>query len=317
MKILNLARVKEILREIDIVPAIEEGFIKYSAGLAVIPPVGELLFADPPGDVHIKYGYLLNDDYYVIKVASGFYNNPGLGLSSGNGLNLLFSQKTGELICILLDEGFLTNIRTAAAGAVVAKYLAPEKVSRIGVLGAGIQGKLQVEYLKPFINCRDILVFGTGQVELDCYRDEMEGRGYRVKTTIDAGEVAEECNFIVTATPSKGALLKAIQIKPGTHITAVGSDTPEKQELDELILAKADMVVADSISQCMSRGEIHHAVSKGVITREKIVELGDIIAGRRAGRVSDEQITVADLTGVAVQDLQISKVVYEASGDTK
>lgn len=317
MKILNLARVKEILREIDIVPAIEEGFKKYSAGLAVIPPVGELLFADPPGDVHIKYGYLLNDDYYVIKVASGFYNNPGLGLSSGNGLNLLFSQKTGELICILLDEGFLTNIRTAAAGAVVAKYLAPEKVSRIGVLGAGIQGKLQVEYLKPFINCRDILVFGTGQVELDCYRDEMEGRGYRVKTTTDAGEVAEECNFIVTATPSKGALLKAIQIKPGTHITAVGSDTPEKQELDELILAKADMVVADSISQCMSRGEIHHAVSKGVITREKIVELGDIIAGRRAGRVSDEQITVADLTGVAVQDLQISKVVYEASGDTK
>lgn len=194
MKILNLARVKEILREIDIVPAIEEGFIKYSAGLAVIPPVGELLFADPPGDVHIKYGYLLNDDYYVIKVASGFYNNPGLGLSSGNGLNLLFSQKTGELICILLDEGFLTNIRTAAAGAVVAKYLAPEKVSRIGVLGAGIQGKLQVEYLKPFINCRDIIVFGTGQVELDCYRDEMEGRGYRVKTTTDAGEVAEECN---------------------------------------------------------------------------------------------------------------------------
>lgn len=312
VKIINLTQIKEALKNIDAVLAIEEGFIAYSQGRAVIPPVAELLFQDPPGDVHIKYGYIKGEEYFVIKIASGFYLNPKFNLPVGNGLMLLFKQKTGELVSILLDEGYLTNVRTAAAGAVVAKYLAPKKVTCIGIIGAGTQGRMQLEYLKPLVDCREVVVWGVNQTELDLYKKDMEPLGFQVKTTLEAKKIADQCNLIVTVTPSKSPLLSADQIKPGTHITAVGSDTPEKNELDPLILKKADIVVADSLSQCRRRGEIYQALKAKAITREKILELGKVIINKDWQRSSDEQITVADLTGVAVQDMQIARTVFEA-----
>jgi len=311
-QIVDLDQIKNALRSIDLLPAIEEGFAAYSLGQAVIPPVAEMLFDKPQGDVHIKYGYLKGDAYYVIKIASGFYENTKLGLSSSNGLMLLFNQKTGQLQCVLLDEGYLTNVRTAAAGAIAAKYLAPQKVNRIGIIGAGIQGKLQLNYLKSVVNCREAMVWGVHQDELDAYQHEMKSSGFNIKTTLDTGEIAASCNLIVMVTPSKTPLLQAKQIRKGTHITAVGSDTPEKQELDAKILQKADVVVADSIPQCLVRGEIFHAIHQDVLTKEKLVELGHVVTGKTVGRTSEDQITIADLTGVAVQDIQISKVVYEA-----
>jgi len=313
MKIMNLEEIQSILGTLDVLPAIEAGFAAYSKGDAVIPPVAEMLFEQPPGDVHIKYGYLRDDDFYVIKIASGFYDNPQLGLSSSNGLMLLFSQKTGQLQCVLLDEGHLTDIRTAAAGAVAAKYLAPSDVKCIGILGAGIQGRLQLQYLKSVTPCQKVMVWGMNQSELDRYQSDMTALGYTVETTLHAAEVAAACNLIVTVTPSQSPLLKADDIRPGTHITAVGSDTPEKQELDAAILGLADVAVGDSLVQCRQRGEIFKALGANVIAPEKPVELGSIIAGHRAGRVSETQITVADLTGVAVQDIQISKQVYLGS----
>jgi ornithine cyclodeaminase len=132
--------------------------------------------------------------------------------------------------------------------------------------------------------------------------------------TQDARDVASTCDLIVTTTPATAPLLRADDIRPGTHITAVGSDTAVKQELDPAILAKADVVVADSIKQCRERGEIHHAIASGHVRQDRLAELGDVIAGKVAGRTSDGQITVADLTGVAVQDIQISKAVYETLG---
>jgi len=310
MKILDLKQIKKVLSSIDVIPAIEAGFVAYSRGKAVIPPVAEMLFDNPPGDVHIKYGYLLDDDYYVIKIASGFYDNPKLGLSSSNGMMLLFSKKTGEIKSILLDEGYLTNIRTAAAGAIAAKYLAPKYIECVGMVGAGIQGKLQLKYLKSVTNCRDIIVWGTNDKELKIYKKEMELIGYRIKTTKNIDEIERKCNLIITVTPSKKPLLRARNIGKGVHITAVGSDTPEKQELDSTILDKADIVVADSLKQCMERGEIFHAVKNNLISLDKPVELGNIIFGKNPGRTNEDQITVADLTGVAVQDIQICKAVY-------
>ena len=162
-EIFNREQIERALQRIDVTSAIEEGFIAYSEGKVVVPPVGELVFEDPPGDVHIKYGYIKNDDYFVIKVASGFYGNIQLGLPPADGLMLVFSQKTAQLECILLDECHLTNVRTAAAGAVVAKYLAPKKVERIGVFGAGVQGKMQVEALLPIVDCREVVVWGHGR----------------------------------------------------------------------------------------------------------------------------------------------------------
>jgi ornithine cyclodeaminase len=312
VKIFNLDQIQSVLKDIDPLQAVEEGFIAYSQGKTVVPPVGELIFKDPPGDVHIKYGYIIDDDYYVIKIASGFYQNPKFNLPAGNGMMLIFNQKTGEPVCILLDEGYLTDVRTAAAGAVAAKYLAPANVRRIGILGPGIQGRMQLEYLKLVIDCQEVIVWGRNQQRLEKYKKDMEPLGFNIKTTADVNDVSANCNLIVTATPSTSPLLTADQIRKGIHITAMGSDTPEKNELDPKILQKADIVVADSISQCLVRGEIHHALRAGIIKKEKIVELGDIIVKKEQQRFSDEQITVTDLTGVAVQDIQISKAVYEA-----
>jgi ornithine cyclodeaminase len=311
-EIFHLEQIKEALRQVDVIDAIEQGFVAYSEGKVVVPPVGELVFFDPPGDVHIKYGYIKNDDYFVIKVASGFYDNVKLDLPPADGLMLVFSQKTAQLECILLDECHLTNVRTAAAGAVVAKYLAPQKVERIGVFGAGVQGKMQVEALLPIVDCREVIVWGTDQRELDAYREAMSGSGLEIRTTLKGDEIAATCNLIVTATPSHTPLLRAEQIREGTHITAMGSDTREKNELDPAILGKADLVVADSIEQCRLRGEIFHALEAGVLEDGDISELGSVIADPALQRTRDSQITVADLTGVAVQDIQISKAVYGA-----
>lgn len=311
-KIIKLEQIKEILKSIDPIQKIEEGFVAYSQGKVVVPPIGEMIFENPPGDCHIKYGYIKGDDYYIIKIAAGFYDNPKIGLPGYSGLMLLFSQKTGELICILLDEGHLTNVRTAAAGAVVAKYMAPKKIHRIGIVGPGVQGRMQLQYLKTIIDCKDVIVCGITQQEIDAYKKDMSPLGYNIKTTLNTEDVTSTCNLIVTCTPSKTPLIYADQIQKGTHITAMGSDTPEKQELDSAILKKADRVIVDSIDQSKSRGECFRAMKNGMIKKEDLIELGVMISNKTLQRASDEEITVADLTGVAVQDIQISKAVYEA-----
>ncbi len=311
-EIFNLGQIKEILKHVNPIEVVEEGFVAYSQGRTVVPPVGELLLENPPGEVHIKYGYIIGDDYFVIKIASGFYENEKYNLPTSSGLMLVFKQKTGELAAILLDEGYLTDVRTAAAGAIAARYLAPKNVTRIGIFGTGRQGRMQLEYLKSIVNCRDVIVWGRNQEKLTIYKKDMELFGYNIETTMNANDVASSCNLIVTATPSKTPLLLADQINKGVHITAVGSDTPEKNELDPRILQQADIVVADSISQCLSRGEIYKSIKAGLLRKEKLVELGNVILNKDLQRTSDDQITVADLTGVAVQDIQISKAVYEA-----
>jgi ornithine cyclodeaminase len=309
MNIVSLAQIQSVLPQIDLIPAIEDGFRRYSAGQAVVPPVGELLL--DKGEVHIKYGYTQGEAYYVIKIASGFYQNPQLGLPSSSGLMLLFSQETGQPQAILLDEGFLTDIRTAVAGAIAAKYLAPRHVQRIGIVGTGIQARQQLRYLKEVTPCREVLVWGRGEEQLQAYREEMEAEGFQVETTLDTAVLQDSCNLIVTTTPSREPLLHAKYLQPGTHITAVGSDTPQKQELEPQILARADLVVADSIPQCLERGEIHQALKEGLLAGEDLVELGQIISGEAHGRSDEAQITVADLTGVAVQDMSIATAVVQ------
>lgn len=311
MKIITLEQINKILPTLDLVPAIEAGFAAYSAGQAEVPPVGELLL--DKGDVHIKYGYLKDDEFYVIKIASGFYDNPALGLPSSNGLMLLFSQQTGELISILLDEGFLTDTRTAIAGAIAAKYLAPKQVERIGIVGTGTQARLQLIYLKRVVACRDVLVWGRGKKQLAQYHTEMEKYDFQIEMTTDITNILHTCNLIVTTTPATSPLLHLSDLQSGVHITAVGSDTPDKQELEAAILGQADLVVADSISQCLVRGEIHQAIKTGYLTENKLIELGNIIKGKANRRTSDNQITIADLTGVAVQDIKIAETVYENS----
>jgi ornithine cyclodeaminase len=312
VKIITREQIEGVLPAINLLPAIEEGFVAYSRGQAVVPPVGELLL--DKGEVHIKYGYIKGEDYYVVKIASGFYGNPALGLPSGNGAMLLYRQETGELEGVLFDEGYLTDVRTAVAGAIAAKYLSPRNVECIGIVGTGTQARLQLQHLAAVTDCKDVLLWGRGEAQLGRYHEEISKKGYDIKTTVDANDVLAQCNLVVTTTPAKEPLLNASALRPGTHITAVGSDTPHKQELDSAILERADLVVADSIEQCLVRGEIHQAIEAGVVDRSGVVELGDVIGGRAAGRTSKEQITVADLTGVAVQDIKIAEAVLRAVG---
>tara|TARA_B100000795_G_scaffold269317_1_gene258355 strand:+ start:2607 stop:3557 length:951 start_codon:yes stop_codon:yes gene_type:complete len=308
--IINLKEIKAIIKNVDVIAAIEEGFIEYSNGNTVVPPVGELLFEKPKGDAHIKYGYIKNDDYYVIKIASGFYENVKLGIPSSQGLMLLFDQKTGVPKAVLLDEGYLTDIRTAAAGALAAKYFAPKNIKAIGIVGTGVQAKLQLQYLQEHTPCSTVWVWGRNHKNIETFVKYFEA-DFNVHIAKTTSELAKQCNLIVTTTPSELALLKADDIQKGTHITAVGSDTEQKQELESKILKKADIVIADSIPQSKNRGEIYRAVTDGEISGKKIIELGTAIQNQKLQRIKEDQITIVDLTGVAVQDIMITKAVYK------
>ena len=314
MKIIKKDVISKIVESLDLLPIIKVGFVAYSQGRSVVPPVGELSFKEPPGDVHIKYGYIVGEKYYVIKIASGFYENEKLGLPSGSGLMLLFDQETGENVALLADDAYLTDVRTAIAGAICAELFANE-IHCIGVIGTGLQARMQVQYLKEITDCRQVVVWGRNIEKSKVYCSDMMKLGFDVKVSDTPKYIAESCNLIITSTASIEPILFADDIQPGTHITAMGSDTPVKQELDSNILEIADLVVADSISQCIERGEIYHALRLGKIMEGKVIELGNVLHGSITGRTSSEQITVADLTGVAVQDIQIATSVYETYMD--
>ncbi|WP_299885736.1 hypothetical protein [uncultured Lacinutrix sp.] len=307
--IIHKKEIEQLIQDIDVVEAMEKGFVAYSNGNTIVPPVGELLFKEPKGETHIKYGYIKNDEYYVIKVASGFYDNPKLGIASSQGLMLLFSQKTGQPIAFLLDEGHLTDIRTAAAGALAAKYFAPKKIKAIGIIGTGIQAKLQLQYLQQHTPCKTVWVWGRNVKNIEKFKSNLD-HDFNIQIAKNPAEVAAHSNLIVTTTPSETPLLSSKDILPGTHITAVGSDTSKKQELTSNLVAKAHILIVDSISQSKSRGEIYRAVKNGKLLPEKVLELGNAIQDISIQRTSEQQISIVDLTGVAVQDIMIAKAIY-------
>ena len=309
MEIIPKKYITDILSEIDLVSEIEQGFIAYSEGKSIVPPIGELVFDQPPGDVHIKYGYIFGDSFYVIKIASGFWENEKYGIPNGQGMMLIFNRKTGQPEALLLDDAILTDIRTAIAGQIcVAKF--SNEIKRIGVLGTGVQARLQVEYLKDITESREVMVWGRDDKKMHLYKKDMLERGFDITLGKSPKEVASECNLIITTTASKEYLLSENDILDGTHINAVGSDTVGKRELGPGIIKKADLVIADSIVQCKERGEIACAIEDGDTTTDNIFELGDVLSGKVQGRELDSQITVCDLTGVSVQDIKIATAVF-------
>lgn len=311
-QVYTLEQIKAVIKDLPLTQMISDGFQAYSKGDVVVPPVGELNFADPPGDTHIKYGYIKDKETYVIKIASGFYKNPELGLPSSTGMMLVFYQKTGMLKAILLDEGYLTDVRTAVAGSICTHRLITGPVQTIGIIGTGIQARFQLEYLKSVTPCRTVLVWGRSQSKVEAYQKDMQTLGFNIIPQQTPAEVAAGASLIVTTTPSVQPLLMADDIQPGTCVVAMGSDTETKQELDADILAKADVVVADSISQCRVRGEISKALATGALQEDDIVELGQLLSNPERLSIQETDICVADLTGVAVQDIQIATAVCEA-----
>ncbi|MSR03831.1 MAG: ornithine cyclodeaminase family protein [Gemmatimonadetes bacterium] len=323
--VFGLEAIKRLITTPPLIQAIEDGFVLYSDGKVVVPPVGFLHFDQPPGDVHIKYGYVRGDDIYVLKMASGFYDNAKLGVPVTDGVILVFSQQTGHLKMLLHDECWLTDMRTAAAGAVAARYLAPKNVRHIGIVGTGVQARMQLTLLRTVVDCRSCFVWGRDTAKVQAMIEDLNADasiqdwGLKIKAASDIGELASECRLIVTTTSAREALIRADQVQAGTHITAMGSDDHGKQELEAALLGKADRVVADSIAQCVDHGECFHAVKHGSIRADSILELGNVIKNPALGRTNDEQITVADLTGIAIQDIQIAKMVTSAysKGDSR
>lgn len=313
MKILSRKQIEQVVSIPAILEAVEQGFVAYSEGKTVIPPVAALHFDNPPGDCHIKYGYAKDGKYYVVKIASGFHDNPNLGLPAGNGLMLLFDKQTGALLSILLDEGYLTDLRTAAAGCIAAKYLAPKNISCIGIVGTGGQAYYQLKLLSFVTKCRRVMIWGRDESKAKKLKDHPDLQEWEMEVAKDLAQLTADCNLIVTTTSSAIPLLFAHQIRPGTHITAVGADDVGKQELDPEIFAKADKVIVDSQSQCIELGDVSYAVKKGLIKKECLLELGEVIMNSSSGRTSESEITLADLTGVAIQDLQIATVIFEKS----
>lgn len=313
MKILSKEQIVKLLSIPDMLEAIEQGFIAYSQGETVIPPVASLHFEHPPGDCHIKYGYAKKGKYYVVKIASGFYDNPKQGLPSGNGLMLLFDKETGTPLCLLQDEGYLTDMRTAAAGCIAAKYLAPKNVSCVGIIGTGAQAFYQLKLLSFATKCRKALIWGRDRSKAKKLTSHPDLHEWSCDIATSIDQLTAECNLIVTTTPSSRPLLWAHQIRPGTHITAMGADDVGKQELDPKIFANASKIIVDSRHQCALFSDVSHALKAGLIREGQLIELGNAILDNTLRRVSESEITVADLTGVAIQDLQIAAAVFEAA----
>ena len=313
-QVFKLDEILKALKDIDVVDVIAQGFKALSEEKVVIPPIGEMLFPDVDGELHIKYGAIKGDEDFVVKMATGFFQNPSIGLSPFSGCMMVFSQKTGHISSVLLEEGELTNHRTAAAGAVAAKCLAPKNVNMIGIVGTGVQSRLQALYLQKMTDCRNLVIWGRNKDKAELAAVDIQKMGYEANVIENLNDLCKVSQIIVTTTPATSPLLKREMITPGTHITAMGSDTSDKCELSPDILDLADIVAADSIEQAIQRGEISQALKAGKCNKDKLVELGSIIIDPSKGRTNDQQITIADLSGVAIQDIMIAKAVTDKLG---
>ncbi|HQU66867.1 MAG TPA: cyclodeaminase [Albidovulum sp.] len=308
IQIVTEAELRQIVRlDLTTVDVIEAAFAALANGGVVMPPILSMDLHAANGEVDVKTAYIPGFDGFAIKVSPGFFDNPKIGLSSLNGLMILFSARTGLVEALFLDNGYLTDIRTAAAGAVAARHLAPEHVETAGVIGTGVQARLQIEaahLVRPFAR---VLVHGRDMAKARACADDLaKSLGIRAEAIADPAALVAESQLVVTTTPSRAPVLKADWLHPGLHITAMGSDQAGKNEIEPLALMAANAYVCDRVSQCEVSGELEAALASGLWTRGTPAELGEVITGKKPGRQSPEDITIADLTGTGVQDTAIA-----------
>jgi len=298
---LNKSAISARLDVAKLAPVIEQAYQAASSGAINLPPVGHIVLADHDGDCHIKYGHQLGDDVFVIKVATGFpHNDPALA-PPNNGVSLVLSATTGQVVAVLHDEGLMTDVRTGLGGAIASRALARPDASRVLVVGTGVLAPHQINAHRAlFDRPLDIAVWGRSEQRAQAVADA--NSGLRVESDLAKG--CAEADIIVTITAAREPIVRDEWVSPGTHITAVGADAPGKHELDAALLDRADCLVADSASQCIDHGEF-----SALAHTSRIVELGAVLDGSAAGRTSDDQLSVADLTGIAAQDIAIAKAV--------
>jgi ornithine cyclodeaminase len=308
MRIVTLAELRSVLDAEAVLGAVRQAFIGHTHRQYVTPMPGQLLFEAPPGDCHLKYGYSKAGAVFVLKVATGFYDNEKLGLPVNNGMVLVFSRQTGAPLAILQDEGWLTSWRTAAAGTLAASLAQARKPKVLGVFGAGHQAELQTAWITKTLGIQEVRIWAR---EADADQamhlaEKLSSSGLAAKTRRTSAEVLEEARLVVTATPSGAALFPAHEVRPGTHFVALGADSPGKQELDPALFGSAKLIATDDHEQCVDHGDFSHAVKAGIIPADADQSLGSLLENPSALRLTDADISIVDLTGIPAQDIEIA-----------
>lgn len=303
----------QIKLDLDAVACVEGAFDALATKNVVMPPILSMNIEEKNGEVDVKTAYVPGLESFAIKISPGFFDNVKFGLPSLNGLMVLFSANTGVVEALLLDNGYLTVVRTAAAGAMAAKHLARSNAASAAIIGGGEQGRLQLEALtlvRPIERAR--IWARRPEQAAESAAETSAKLGIDVSAAATPQEAVKDADIIVTTTPSTEPVLMADWLEPGQHITAMGSDSDHKNELEPACLVKADLYVCDRQSQCLALGELRPAVAAGLVDADKVFpEIGQIIAGQKPGRTSADQITICDQTGTGIQDTAIATLARQ------
>jgi ornithine cyclodeaminase len=305
VRILELPEIRRVLHYPDIIDRMRDALTAYSRGECDTPMPMHLEIAPESAEVHMKSSYRRGGQYFALKVAATFPGNTARGLAAGNGMMLLSSAETGDPVAFLADAGHLTDVRTAAVSALVAHELG-RRDKTLGILGTGIQARLQAELHSLVLPLERIVLWGRNPAHVEACRCDLS-RFAEVTVAAIPAEVAFESRLIVTCTAAREPLLRTHTIHPGTHLSCVGSDTQGKQEIDAAILKRASLVLADSRAQCAKLGELQHAPDELART----VELGEFLTWPGDKKRSPAPLTVCDFTGLGVEDLYIAEYCWE------
>ena len=312
MLILTEAELRRLVPlDSDAVACVEEAFCAFATKAVAMPPILRLDIPEHHGEVDVKTAYVPGLDGFAIKISPGFFDNPKLGLPSLNGLMVLLSARTGLVEALLLDNGYLTQVRTAAAGAVAARHLARPEAKTVAVLGAGEQARLQLEALTLVRPIEGARIWARDGAKAAVAADALT---QRLRLPVIASQSAEaacsDADIIVTTTPAAAPILQAAWLAPGQHVTAMGSDSEHKNEVDPAVFSHVTYV-ADSLAQTHRLGELAAALRAGTAKADQpFAELGQVIAGLAPGRRSPDEITLCDLTGMGVQDTAIATLAH-------
>jgi ornithine cyclodeaminase len=307
MQMLDQRQIRCFLIQSEVIDRMRDALIAYSRGECDTPMPMHLDIAGG-AEVHIKSSYRRGGRYFAMKIAATFPGNASRGLPVGNGMMLLCCAETGEPVTYLADGGHLTDFRTAAVSAMVACELGRRDVT-LGILGTGIQARLTAALHTNVMRLDEIVIWGRSLERARACAADISQLAPRAEVIVaeSPAEVAERARLIVTCTASREPLLRAAHVQLGTHISAVGSDSPGKQELDPEILRSASLVLADSRRQCEKLGELQHAPEQV----GRAIEIGEFC--ERRPEFDADRITVCDFTGLGVEDLYIAEYVYERS----
>ncbi|MFK7823124.1 MAG: hypothetical protein AB8G05_03145 [Oligoflexales bacterium] len=298
MRIINYSEILDSLNQEDAYRLQKDGFIAFAGGRLIQPPVAHLELAN--GSLHIKYGMLKGDSDFVVKHATGFGNNSIKGIPTGDGFLATFCANTGILNTIVLDRGFLTNLRTAFAVRLCAEHFAPKSTQSVGIVGMGNQARLSIEQQAIATGCRNIYVWGRNRSRLEEYRKDMENSGFTVSIAESPEVLLKKTDLIITSTSSKRPLLHYTAGMKTKLIIAVGADENGKQELDSKLIDYSDRVIGDDPAQCLRIGELQHSN----FNENQIFSLGRLL---REASPTEAGLTIVDLTGLAIQDIQMVK----------